>query len=97
MVVGSLRDLALYNNNMTTVEIILAILTLLFGGGNIIQLVQMRQLKARQTAETETVAIKNLQLVISSMQAEITRLNTRVIELETKNSELAGILSKLKI
>lgn len=82
---------------MTTVEIILAILTLLFGGGNIIQLVQMRQLKARQTAETETVAIKNLQLVISSMQAEITRLNTRVIELETKNSELAGILSKLKI
>lgn len=69
---------------MSVAEIILTILTTLLGGGNIIQLVQMRQLKARQTAETETVAIKNMQLVIESMQAEINRLNKRVIELEDR-------------
>ena len=69
---------------MSIAEIFLTILTILLGGGNIIQLVQMRQIKARQTAETETVAIKNMQLVIESMQAEINRLNKRVVELEDR-------------
>lgn len=82
---------------MSELEIILAIVTVVLGGGNIIQLVQMKQLKAKLSAETETVAIKNMQLVIESMQKEIVRLNTRVIDLETKNSELTQIISKLKI
>lgn len=69
---------------MSIAEIILTILTTLLGGGNIIQLVQLRQLKARHSAETETVAIKNMQLVIESMQAEINRLNKRVVELEDR-------------
>ena len=67
---------------MTIWEIILAIVTALLGGGNIIQLIQMKQLKARQSADTETVAIKNMQMVIESMHAEIDRLNARVNELE---------------
>ena len=57
---------------------VLAIATLLLGGGNIWQLVNNRQLKRKLNAEGEQEEVKSLRLIIDGNVQEIQRLQKRV-------------------
>ena len=59
---------------------VLAIATLLLGGGNIWQLVNNRQLKRKLNAEGEQEEVKSLRLIIDGNVQEIQRLQKRVDE-----------------
>ena len=57
---------------------VLAILTLLFGGLNIFQLLTFRAYKRQRNAEADSAEIKSLSEIIKQNQAEIGRLNERL-------------------
>lgn len=73
------------------------LLTIILGGGNIVQLVTLIVMRNKNRAETESIAIKNMQLVISSMQEEIRRLQERNTGLEKQVTELQSILNRIHI
>lgn len=57
---------------------ILAVLTLLFGGLNLYQLLTFRAYKRQRNAEADQEEIKSLSEIIKQNQAEIGRLNERL-------------------
>ena len=63
---------------MDWMSFVLAIATLLLGGGNIWQLVNNRQLKRKLNAEGEQEEVKSLRLIIDGNVQEIQRLQKRV-------------------
>ena len=63
---------------MSTLEIILAIVTVLFGSVNILQLVNNRQLRRKMAAEAEQSEVASLQLIIKGNTDEIARLQKRL-------------------
>ena len=65
---------------MDWMSFVLAIATLLLGGGNIWQLVNNRQLKRKLNAEGEQEEVKSLRLIIDGNVQEIQRLQKRVDE-----------------
>lgn len=73
------------------------LLIALLGGGNLIQLITLIVYRKKNRAETETIAIKNMQLVIGSMQEEIKRLQVRNTELEKQVSDLENIIHKIHL
>ena len=81
---------------MSTAEIILAILTLLLGGGNILQLLQIRALKRKSNAEASQEEIRSLSMIIDKNREEITRLTTSYGELQEKYFKLAEEVQDLR-
>ena len=75
---------------------VLAIATLLLGGGNIWQLVNNRQLKRKLNAEGEQAEIQSLKLIIEGNVTEIKRLQQRYEELWDKYIKLQDELDELK-
>lgn len=73
------------------------LLTIILGGGNIVQLVTLIVMRNKNRAETESIAIKNMQLVIDSMQEEIRRLQEKNTGLEAQVTELQSILNRIHI
>ena len=63
---------------MDWMSFVLAIATLLLGGGNIWQLVNNRQLKRKLNAEGQQEEVKSLRLIIDGNVQEIQRLQKRV-------------------
>ncbi|MCM1070004.1 MAG: hypothetical protein NC346_09040 [Prevotella sp.] len=72
-------------------------LTIILGSGNVVQLVTLLVMRKKTKAETESVAIKNMELVIKNMQDEIIRLQNRNTELEKQVAELHTIVNKIHI
>lgn len=81
------------------------VLAALFGGVNIIQLVNNRQLKNKLAAEADQEQNKSLLQIINGQMAEIARLQQNYAELQDKyfamaeemqmlRAELAGIKNK---
>lgn len=81
---------------MSTLEVILSILTLLLGGGNLAQLIQVRNLRRKGSAEAYQTEINSLRLIIQSNMEEISRLNHNYAELQEKYFALAEELQNIK-
>ena len=63
---------------------VLAILTLLFGGLNIFQLLTFRAYKRQRNAEADSAEIESLSKIITQNQAEIGRLSQRLNEADKR-------------
>lgn len=81
---------------MTKIEIILTILTTIFGGGNIFQWVLLRETKRKSNAEAYQTEINSLRTIIDGNVQEIQRLNTNYGELQDKYFALAEELQTIK-
>lgn len=81
---------------MSTAEIILSIVTLLLGGGNILQLLQIRALKRKSNAEASQEEIRSLSMIIDKNREEITRLTNSYGELQEKYFRLAEEVQDLR-
>lgn len=75
---------------------VLAIATLLLGGGNIWQLVNNRQLKRKLNAEGEQAEIQSLRLIIDGNVQEIKRLQENYEKLWNKYVSLQSELDEIK-
>ena len=73
---------------MSISTIILTILTTLFGGVNIIQLVNNRQLRRKMSAEASKEETNSLRLIIDGNVAEIARLQQRVDDYSRRYDDL---------
>lgn len=81
---------------MTITEIILTILTALFGGGNVFQWFLLRETKRKSSAEAYQAEINSLRIIIAGNVEEIQRLNTNYGELQDKYFALAEELQTVK-
>lgn len=81
---------------MDWLSFILAIATLLLGGGNIVQFVMLKQLKRKGNAEAFQSEIQALRTIIDGNVAEIKRLQTEYGELQQKYFDLADELQNIK-
>ena len=81
---------------MSTIEVILSITTALFGGGNLIQFFQLKNVRRQGSAEAYQQEITSLKLIIDLNREEIMRLNTNYSELQEKYFVLAEELQQLK-
>ena len=63
---------------MSIAEIILSVVTMLLGGCNIMQLLQVRSLRRKASAEAYQSEIASLKLIIEGNVAEIQRLQDRI-------------------
>ena len=70
------------------VSLILGILTLLFGGLNLYQLLTFKAYKRSQNAKAEQEEIKSLSEIIRQNQAEIGRLSERLTLADQKAFEM---------
>lgn len=84
-------------------EFVLATLTLLFGGCNIIQLRNNTALKRKMEAEADHTKYDAQQVVINGLQAEVKRLQDHVADrdekyeaLNEKYTEVLGVVAELK-
>lgn len=82
---------------------VLGILTLLFGGLNLFQLLTFRAYKRQKNAEADSAEIESLSKIIKQNQDEIGRLNQRLLmadkramEQEEKYNELYNKYDKLR-
>lgn len=66
---------------------ILGILTLLFGGLNIFQMLTFRAYKRQRNAEADQAEINSLSEIIKQNQAEIGRLSQRIINMDKRAIE----------
>lgn len=82
---------------MDWTSIILSLLTLLLGSGNLVQFVQMRELKRKSSAEAYQLEIDSLRKIIESNQKEIARLSTNYGELQDKYFRLAEEVQDLRV
>ena len=89
---------------MDWATLILSLLTLFFGGCNILQLINNRQLRKKLEAEADQEETKSLRLIIEGNVAEIARLQQRVDDyavrydnLLTKYSELQKELFNMRV
>ena len=73
---------------MDWTTIILTIVTVVLGGGNIIQLIMLRQLKRKGNAEAEQMEISALKSVIQANGDEIKRLHAQYEKLQRDYDEL---------
>lgn len=76
-------------------NIILAILTLLFGGLNILQLLTFRAYKRTKDAEADKSEIDALRAIIDANTAEIGRLNQRIEAADRRAIEADNRYNKL--
>lgn len=67
---------------------VLGILTLLFGGLNLFQLLTFRAYKRQKNAEADSAEIESLSKIIKQNQEEIGRLNQRLIEADKRTMDL---------
>ena len=81
----------------------LAVLTLIFGGLNIFQLLTFRAYKRQKNAEADSAEIESLSKIIKQNQDEIGRLNQRLLmadkramEQEEKYNELYNKYDRLR-
>ena len=81
---------------MTITEIILTILTALFGGGNVFQWFLLRETIRKSSAEAYQAEINSLRIIIAGNVEEIQRLNTNYGELQDKYFALAEELQTVK-
>lgn len=72
----------------TILNFVLAVLTLLFGGLNIFQLLTFRAYKRQRNAEADRAEIESLSEIIKQNQAEIGRLSQRLIDADRRATEL---------
>ena len=82
--------------NIDWVQIFLTITTLLFGGSNIVQLVNNRQLRRKLSAESDQARNESLLQIINGQTAEISRLQNAYGELQTKYFNLAEELQAIR-
>lgn len=82
---------------------VLGILTLLFGGLNLFQLLTFRAYKRQRNAEADSAEIESLSKIIKQNQEEIGRLNQRLLiadkramDQENKYNELYDKYDKLR-
>lgn len=82
---------------------VLGILTILFGGLNLFQLLTFRAYKRQKNAEADSAEIESLSKIIKQNQDEIGRLNQRLLmadkramEQEEKYNELYNKYDKLR-
>ena len=82
---------------------VLGILTLLFGGLNLFQLLTFRAYKRQKNAEADSAEIESLSKIIKQNQEEIGRLNQRLLmadkramEQEEKYNELYNKYDRLR-
>jgi len=73
---------------MTTVEIILSIITTLFGAGNIWQFTTLRSMKRKSSAEADQAQIETLNVIISSLSKNYDTLQDRYDKLQDKYDKL---------
>ena len=81
---------------MSTIEVILSLLTLLFGGGNVFQWFQVRELKRKSSAEAYQTEINSLRIIIDGHVQEIQRLTSSYGELQEKYFRLAEEFQEFK-
>ena len=62
------------------ISLVLGILTMLFGGLNILQLLTFRAYKRQRNAEADKTEIDALRAIIDTNTAEIGRLNQRIAD-----------------
>lgn len=72
----------------TILNFVLALLTLVFGGLNIFQLLTFKAYKRQRNAEADQEEIKSLSEIIRQNQAEIGRLSQRLIDADRRATEL---------
>lgn len=72
----------------TILEFLLAILTLLFGGCNIIQLRNNTALKRKMEAEADHTKYDAQNVIIAGLQSEVQRLQVRVAEDDKRYANL---------
>ena len=77
------------------VELILGILTALFGGLNIFQWVTLRSYKRQRAAEADKSEIDALRSIIDTLQDEVARLSKRVEEADERATENSNKYLKL--
>lgn len=77
-------------------EIVLAVIAALSGGGNIFQFMQVRELRRKSSAEAYQAEINSLRTIIDGNVQEIQRLNTNYGELQDKYFKLAEELQDIK-
>jgi len=77
-------------------EIVLAVIAALSGGGNIFQFIQVRELRRKSSAEAYQAEINSLRTIIDGNVQEIQRLNTNYGELQDKYFKLAEELQDLR-
>ena len=82
---------------------VLGVLTLLFGGLNLFQLLTFRAYKRQKNAEADSAEIESLSKIIKQNQEEIGRLNQRLLmadkramEQEEKYNELYNKYDRLR-
>ena len=92
----NIPSLFIEHKEMNILDIILSIVTALLGGCNIAQLVQIRGLKRKSTAEGEQAETKSLQLIIEGNVAEIARLQKAYGDLQQKYFDLAAEMIELR-
>ncbi len=66
---------------------VLGVLTLLFGGLNIFQMLTFRAYKRQRNAEADQAEINSLSDIIRQNQAEIGRLSQRIINMDKRAVE----------
>lgn len=79
----------------TILEFLLAILTLLFGGCNIIQLRNNTALKRKMEAEADHTKYDAQNVIISGLQSEVQRLQVRVAEGDKRYANLDNLYTEL--
>lgn len=82
--------------NIDITTLVLSIATALFGGGNIFQWFQLRNLRRKSSAEAYQTEINSLRVIIDGNVKEIQRLTTSYGELQDKYFALAEELQTIK-
>lgn len=82
--------------NIDWVQIFLTITTLLFGGSNIVQLVNNRQLRRKLSAESDQARNATLLQIINGQTEEISRLQNAYGQLQEKYFALAEELQDIR-
>ena len=82
---------------MDWIATILAILTALFGGCNIIQLVNNRQLRRKLEADADQEHNKSLLQIINGQSEEIARLNKAYGDLQQKYFVMAEEMQSMRM
>lgn len=82
---------------MNWLEIGLAILTLVLGGGNLMQFFMIRSLRRKSSAEAYQTEINSLRTIIAGNVEEIQRLSSNYGELQDKYFKIAEELQELKM
>lgn len=79
----------------TITSIILAVVTALSGGVNILQLINNRQMRRKLAAEADTAETQSLRLIIEGNVQEIARLQARVDDYAQRYDDILDKYHKL--